>query len=430
MNKRILIFFTLALTGSLPGLSRDFEYTYKGQTLTYTVADEDKKTCVTKAGYGYPEADLIGFEQKSGNTVSGSLEIPENASDGNDDYEVVGIGLMSFFHCEGLTSVTLPSTLNSIETKAFQATGLTAIKLPASIESLGIDIFRDCESMVSAELPDGMEIIPEGMFCRCNKLSEVKLPEGLTTIGNSAFSYCMSLPEISLPETLTTLGTCAFSNCRSLSEIIIPETVVSIGGSAFAGCKGFKQLVLPAALKTLGEGALAGCVNISSIELPDAIEVIDRATFSKCESLKNISFSKNLRRIDKNAFDGCRLLDCVDLPKSVSYIGADAFNECSNLTTIMVNSVTPPWIFDETFMESTYENATLVVPLESADVYRANKKWRRFLTQTSGVTEVETSEDVELARYGLDGTRKRFGSRGISIIIDSKGRAKKVLVRD
>lgn len=39
--------FLLSMLGvllALPGIARDFTYEYKGQTLTYTVIDEDAKT--------------------------------------------------------------------------------------------------------------------------------------------------------------------------------------------------------------------------------------------------------------------------------------------------------------------------------------------------------------------------------------------------
>ena len=62
--------FLLLLLGailSLPVMARDFTYKYEGQTLTYTVIDEDAKTCMTKAGGGV---------YSPGNNVSGDLVIP------------------------------------------------------------------------------------------------------------------------------------------------------------------------------------------------------------------------------------------------------------------------------------------------------------------------------------------------------------------
>ena len=51
--KRILLILFIILPSALVSEARDFEYTYEGKTLTYTVIDEESKTCETKAGRGY-----------------------------------------------------------------------------------------------------------------------------------------------------------------------------------------------------------------------------------------------------------------------------------------------------------------------------------------------------------------------------------------
>ncbi|MBP3889669.1 MAG: hypothetical protein J6D01_00500, partial [Muribaculaceae bacterium] len=66
-----LLFTLLGVLLALPGIARDFTYEYEGQTLTYTVIDEEAKTCRTKEGT-YPNPN-------PGNSVSGVLEIPSIA---------------------------------------------------------------------------------------------------------------------------------------------------------------------------------------------------------------------------------------------------------------------------------------------------------------------------------------------------------------
>lgn len=59
----------LGLLISFPLTARDFSYTYEGNTLIYTVLDENSKTCEVKNGYD----------------ASGILTIPETAIDGIHD---------------------------------------------------------------------------------------------------------------------------------------------------------------------------------------------------------------------------------------------------------------------------------------------------------------------------------------------------------
>lgn len=89
MKKLLLTILGLLLV--LPVMARDFTYTYEGQTLTYTVLDEDAKTCQTKAGYK-------SGSYYAGNEVSGDLVIPSVVKDASDcEFTVTSIGDYAFF---------------------------------------------------------------------------------------------------------------------------------------------------------------------------------------------------------------------------------------------------------------------------------------------------------------------------------------------
>ncbi|MDE6194832.1 MAG: leucine-rich repeat domain-containing protein, partial [Muribaculaceae bacterium] len=94
MKQKIL----LLLLGTmlwLPAMA--FEYEYEGQTLKYTVLDEDAKTCE------------VGYKR-----VSGSVIIPSVAIDNDVEYTVTSIGGGAFDVCSGLTSVEIPNSVTSI----------------------------------------------------------------------------------------------------------------------------------------------------------------------------------------------------------------------------------------------------------------------------------------------------------------------------
>ena len=108
----------LSIVSSMSAVARDFEYTYEGQTITYTVIDEEAKTCETKGGqYG-----------ASGNSISGTLVIPEIAKDGDVNYTVTSIATYSFTSSRELTSVVLPNSVTSIGEYSFGETGLSSVK--------------------------------------------------------------------------------------------------------------------------------------------------------------------------------------------------------------------------------------------------------------------------------------------------------------
>jgi len=84
-----------------------------------------------------------------------------------------------------------------------------------------------------------------------------------------------------------------------------------------------------------------------------------------------------VRSIDENAFLFSTLTS-VTIPSTVTSIGNGAFNGCSNLTSVIVKNATPVSVSSSTF--SNRENATLLVPGESKDVYANTDVWKEFKT--------------------------------------------------
>ena len=107
---------------TLPSFARDFSYTYEGQTLTYTVLDEDAKTVSVYSSFN----------------VSGTVIIPEKVNDNYNEFTVTSIGESSFLRCAELTSVTIPNSVTSIGTMAFYGcSGLTSVTIPNSVTTIG-----------------------------------------------------------------------------------------------------------------------------------------------------------------------------------------------------------------------------------------------------------------------------------------------------
>ena len=120
---------------ALPSFARNFKYTYEGQTLTYTVIDEEAKTCMTKEGVYNAYGD---YSYSTGNRVEGTLIIPEIVKDGEKEYSVISIGDAAFYKCSSLTSVTIPNSVTSIGEYAFGiCSSLTSVTIPESVTSIG-----------------------------------------------------------------------------------------------------------------------------------------------------------------------------------------------------------------------------------------------------------------------------------------------------
>ncbi|MDE7179817.1 MAG: leucine-rich repeat domain-containing protein, partial [Muribaculaceae bacterium] len=95
-----LLLSLLGVLMVLPAFAVDFEYTYEGQTLTYTILDEEAKTC-----------EVSGYVNKP----THHLTIPAETF----TYSVTSIGEKAFIFCSGLTSVQIHNSVTSIVKNAF-----------------------------------------------------------------------------------------------------------------------------------------------------------------------------------------------------------------------------------------------------------------------------------------------------------------------
>ena len=165
---------------------------------------------------------------------SGNINIPKIIKHKGECFQVTSIGERAFWHCKGLTSITIPNSVTSIGEDAFKyCSGLTSITIPNSVTSIGKDAFYGCIGLTSITIPNSVTSIGESAFCFCSGLTSITIPNSVTSIGEDAFSFCDDLTSISIPNSVTSIGKGAFFDCSGLTSITIPNSVTSIGDKAF-----------------------------------------------------------------------------------------------------------------------------------------------------------------------------------------------------
>lgn len=222
-----------------------------GQTLYYNVLSSGTAKVV------HP-ASSSEFTWSDYTAPTDTLIIPDSITYNGMKYPVTEIGERAFYlFCQGLTSVVLPNTIQTIGDRAFSyCTGLesvslgngvstiqtmafaacstlTSIVLPNSVSFLGTDVFQGCTNMTSATLSNSLSTISNHTFLNCNLLKTVVIPEGITSIGNSAFSSCNHLDSLIIPSSITSIGVGCFSNCDSLELFMLPTTPPTVSNSSF-----------------------------------------------------------------------------------------------------------------------------------------------------------------------------------------------------
>ena len=242
-----------------------------------------------------------------------------------------------FCDCSSLTSLTLPSSLQSIGDCAFYGCeSLTSLTLPSSLQSIGDCAFYYCSSLTSLTLPSSLQSIGDFAFRECESLTSLTLPSSLQSIGKEAFYGCNSLTSLTLPSSLQSIGDSAFSCCNSLTSLTLPSSLQSIGDSAFSCCSSLTSLTLPSSLQSIGDSAFEYCNSLTSLTLPSSLQSIGDCAFHDCSSLTSLTLPSSLQSIGKEAFYGCKSLSSLTLPSSLQSIGNHAFEYCNSLSTLYI----------------------------------------------------------------------------------------------
>lgn len=297
---------------------------------------------------------------KNPRKYKGNIEIPISVNYNDVEYSVTSIGESAFRDCNGLISVTIPSSIKSIGQWAFALTGtLTSVTFPKNLTSIGMYA-----------------------FCLCNGLTSITIPDGITNIEGAVFMECRGLTSVTIPNSVEIIGADAFYGCSSLTSIDIPNSVANIEGEAFYGCSSLTSLTIPSSVASIGTKTFKGCSSLTTINIPNSIT-----------------------SIGEYAFDGCRKLTSIAIPKGVKLIGEQAFANCDELTDVYCMAEILSKVFSWSYYEGlyTYPNAfqnsypqamTLHVPAAFIESYRSMEPWSLF----KAIAALEDGDNPEIKK--------------------------------
>lgn len=153
--------------------------------------------------YGLPEAPETGY------TASEYKPLMDTYT-----YTVDGGKAVVSKYLGSSTSVTVPSEINGypvggIGAYAFVQQSVTSVTLPDSIEYIDTGAFAACQSLQTINIPSEIRELGQDAFFLCNKLNGVTLPEGLEKIGSGALFYVNTASgkkSITIPASVKELG--------------------------------------------------------------------------------------------------------------------------------------------------------------------------------------------------------------------------------
>ena len=357
---------------------------------------------------------------------------------------VTSIGYMAFYGCSSLRSINIPNSVTSIGWGAFYNCSLSSITIPDSVMSIDV-AFDECSFLTSIVVEDGNThydsrencnaIIEKGSDALILGCENTIIPNSVRLIRDGAFEGCSSLTSITIPNSVTGIGDDVFWRCFSLSSITIGNGVKSIGETIFGYCNeltslvvedgnttydsrdncnaiiktatntlvtGCKNTTIPNGIESIGDNAFAYCTLLSSITIPNSVTSIGDDAFSVCNSLTSIVIPNSVTSIGDLAFSSCYSLTSVTIGNGVESIGERAFVSCDSLKTVICEAIELPELEWGIFLGVPLAEATLYVPAQSLDDYKAATQWKDFGTILP-IEEEEPEEKYTITYTSTDG---------------------------
>lgn len=428
-------------------------------------------------GNTYEVTGASTVELTKGDTKATTLVIPSTVTYDGKEYTVKSLG-EGCFEWSAATSVTIPSTVDSIKRTAFYYGSLKEIKLseglkyigpyafgsndcteleiPASVEKIDEDAFFASTSLQKLTLHEGLKVIGHAAFYHPKALTQLILPSTVDSIGGSAFAVAESLADLQLNDGLKYIGEGAFQQSKKLTSLSLPTTVTYIGDEAFLKCTGLQTVItLPDNLQNYGGGAFAktsvtgfsisdknenfivydGCLYDSKKSLLYAVPMKGKTTLSLPSSviginseaawgseLTKVTLPKGLLAIADYTFEDCPITE-INIPNTVTYIDEQAFANTKITKLTIPESV--GYVGDGAFASCTsLTEATLPAGFPSIDYHLFNND-----TQLSKITCLGTTaptlpdiyEEYDNPFYGISSSAALYVPKGAKDSYTNKG---------
>jgi hypothetical protein len=171
---------TIALYGLDP--EKDLNFKVNLSSLDRPVVADASMFQYSTVGQG--NAQYIRINKYTGSVTK--LIIPDKIN--NLPVREIGSGAFTY---SPVSSVTLPSTLTTIDDTAFWYSGIVNLVIPEGVTFIGKQAFSYCPALVKLSLPASLKTVKEFAFMGCPKLSSVSINQDCDmSLGYGAFQGC------------------------------------------------------------------------------------------------------------------------------------------------------------------------------------------------------------------------------------------------
>lgn len=278
---------------------------YPGADLAYTVNNDEH---VTVTGYLGSGGDLIIPASIDAKPVSGIESLPFPGAGSLTSLSipatVLSITDEKFVGCDDLESIRVDadnveySSLNGVlfdknrETLLrFPPAGEGHYSVPEGVLAIDDSAFLDSVDLTSITIPSSVTSVGTTAFDGCEKLRTITI-DSAAAIEAIEFKD-LHITQVIIGSRVSEIADYAFYNCSSLLVVTMGSSVTRIGDFAFYNCTGLASAILPSGVTRIGDYAFYNCVSLTRMAIPAEVTQIGNYAFYSCRSLQRVYFSGN-----------------------------------------------------------------------------------------------------------------------------------------
>lgn len=278
------------------------DVTLTGYTGSETTLNLPASVTVDGTTYHVTAIDGDAFKNFKNTSIIQAVNIPEG-------YQ--SIGLSAFEGFTGLTSITIPGSLEVLSSYSFEGcTALQTVNFAADTASklaINLKSFKDCASLQQITLPKRLSSMNAAVFAGCTALQKITVADGcanFTSDGNNLYvkeddadTYSLigyaagqDTTDLTIPsevngKSVTSIFRLTFQNNTKLQSVTIPASVTNFLSSCFDGCSALKKVSIAAENPTIANYAFTNLAAGSVIEVAND-SVVSKFTSSTYTSSK------------------------------------------------------------------------------------------------------------------------------------------------
>lgn len=219
--------------------------------------------------------------------------------------------------------------------------------------------FYNCNELTEISIPSSISFIGDKSFYNCSSLKKIMLPSSITKIGNYAFYNCYSLINIFIPSSVISIGSCAFEKCPDIllhsynnndigvysysiyfidrKHLIISDKSAGIDEFVKPYISDIQKVTIYPLSKSIRDNGFEKCSSLNQVEFLSKLTMIGNYAFSQCFSLQKIDIPQSVTSIGKFAFFSCPLIE-ISIPREIIKINESTFEKCSSLKKVEIPS--------------------------------------------------------------------------------------------